>query len=315
VMPISWLLALVLWMLYRKWYSETLTPMQERLQRYSLHLQEQNPQPTESSRGPGRAVSMGQLMELLNFFRDFITVRTAYYLDPNVIKPLTKPHRLSFSEVAGPHELHFFVSHFWGTPFSHFVKSIRTHAEVAGLEPLHDTSYWICFLSNNQWKVEEELGHGQWQESSFYKALRSGACKATCMVLDKHALPLTRSWCLFEVLQTYKLQHETNGFGGLVFCTQDGLVGSGKCYDTDVALAHRLSVLSVADATATNKGDEAMIKVLVEEEFGGMDSINDFIRGNMIKDLDASRNTFEQALDQLQMHLRHKDDDSGVLAI
>ena len=31
-------------------------------------------------------------------------------------------------------------------------------------------TYWICTFSNNQWELETELGSGNWQESSFYKA-------------------------------------------------------------------------------------------------------------------------------------------------
>ena len=38
--------------------------------------------------------------------------------------------------------------------------------------------YWICSFSNNQWAVEEEVGKN-WDESSFYLAMRSDACNLT----------------------------------------------------------------------------------------------------------------------------------------
>ena len=31
-------------------------------------------------------------------------------------------------------------------------------------------TYWICSFSNNQRRLDAELGAGNWQESSFYKA-------------------------------------------------------------------------------------------------------------------------------------------------
>ena len=35
-------------------------------------------------------------------------------------------------------------------------------------------TYWICTFSNNQWCINQELGQGCWQESSFYKARGRG---------------------------------------------------------------------------------------------------------------------------------------------
>lgn len=38
------------------------------------------------------------------------------------------------------------------------------------------------------------------------------------MVLDEKALPLTRAWCLFEVLQTLLLEEKSSNFQGLMLC-------------------------------------------------------------------------------------------------
>ena len=142
---------------------------------------------------------------------------------------------------------------------------------------------------------------------------RGGDCRATCMVLDKNALPLTRSWCLFEVLQTFKLQNEDNvgNFEGLYFCTDRGVIGNDNdepdgstSYDVALALARRLSTLRVQDARATLTNDEEMIKNLVNAE-GGMDAMNDFVRGNMSTVLLRSQKGFDDRVNHLRACLDH----------
>lgn len=55
-----------------------------------------------------------------------------------------------------------------------------------------------CSLSNNQWRIEEELGSGDLVRSSFYLALTDVRTVATVMLLDEEATALSRVWCLFE---------------------------------------------------------------------------------------------------------------------
>ena len=59
----------------------------------------------------------------------------------------------------------------------------------------------ICFLSNNQYDIDEELGNGDWRQSSFYLALQSTSVKGTCMVLDDQAIPLTRAWFKMQIME------------------------------------------------------------------------------------------------------------------
>ena len=73
-------------------------------------------------------------------------------------------------------------------------------------------------LANNQWDLEQELGGGLgWQSSSFYLALRGSGTKGTAMILDEEAKPLQRSWCLFELFQTFQLNEQEPDFSFL-FC-------------------------------------------------------------------------------------------------
>ncbi|CAE7938376.1 unnamed protein product, partial [Symbiodinium sp. KB8] len=121
-----------------------------------------------------------RLFELFEFFQAFIKFRTMYYIDPNLVRPITRKHKLSFAERVGPQQVQFFISHWWGTPFVHFCESVRRHAvQISGSEDESTwklVSYWICTFSNNQYRIKEELGTYH-KDSSFYLALHSGVCK------------------------------------------------------------------------------------------------------------------------------------------
>merc|ERR1719461_1200186 len=108
-----------------------------------------------------------------------------YYLCPNLVMPLTEPDQLSYAEVAGPKDVQWFVSHYWGHTFRLFVESISKHAELTqGASGWRNIAYWVCTLSNNQWRVKEELGI-DCEDSSFHHALRSSTCLGTAMVMDE----------------------------------------------------------------------------------------------------------------------------------
>jgi len=75
-----------------------------------------------------------------------------------------------------------------------------------------------------------------------------------------------------------------------------------SCYDIALALGSRIAALNVEDATATNKNDEAMIIKLVEEN-GGMATMNEFLRNNMVTDLQHARHQFNSKVDELDSRL------------
>jgi len=260
------------------------TPLSATLKDFRATLLEQSPEPTGCQRGEGRAVPAGKIVLLYDTFHSFIQARNAYFLDSNITKPLTQPFQLSFAELAGPLTLDYFLSHYWGMKFMNFTKTVEKHAKLVGKDDWQTTGYWVCFLSNNQWRVAEEVGVDT-MDSSFFLALRSGKCKATCMVLDAQALPLTRLWCIFEVMQTYLLQHDDPNFKGLVFCTSGGVLGEETgCSDVAVALAQRLTGLNLEDAHCTVESDREMIRRTVEDE-GGFDYMDSFVRCNMLHTL------------------------------
>jgi len=253
--------------------------------------------------GPQRAVSMRQVSDLFTFFQSFIRDRSMYYICSNLVQPLTKRSQSSYAELAGPSRVSWFISHYWGTPFRETVDAIRHHAKQQGAVDWQSTTYWICTFANNQWQVKAELGNGDWRESSFYKALCSDSCQGTVMVLDEKALPLTRAWCLFELLRTQRILKGPDApstFHGLLLCTASGVLGNGQGgIDIAMAVANCLAELDLRDAEATDKDDEVMIRSLVEQMPGGFRAMNAFMRTSIRDSLLTAHANFETDFEQL----------------
>lgn len=164
-------------------------------------------------------------------------------------------------------------------------------------------AYWICTFSNNQHFIPEELGKTH-QESSFYLALHSDTCCGTCMILDQRAVPLTRSWCLFELLQTMKLQKSRAGHEGLVFGTHTGVLNKGSAtVELALNIGEQLAILSLKDATATDPADQEMIHTLVLEEMGTFEEIDRALCGHVRAALEISHQTVEEHFQKMFHHL------------
>ena len=72
-----------------------------------------------------------------------------YFMDANIIRPLTWPTKLSYSELVGPQDAQWFVSHWWGTEFRVYCEALSRHAKEFRPD-WSKTTYWICTFSNNQ---------------------------------------------------------------------------------------------------------------------------------------------------------------------
>jgi len=276
------------------------TDLERRLISFRGELLKQNPLPQACPKGPGRAICIGKLSDVVEAFDAFIRDRTAYYMDGNIFRPLTELHKLSYAELVGPMQVEWFVSHFWGSSFRHFVETVQHHAEdVCSQRPWQDIAYWICFCSNNQYHIGAELG-ADWTESSFYLALQSGTCKGTCMVLDRKALPLTRSWCIFEVLQTLLLERSNADFGGLLLCTSGGVLNYGHG-SAEVALnvVQRVATMDLSQAAASSAEDKAMINKCVEERMGGFLAMHGLLRGKLHEVLVTANDKVQQEFGNL----------------
>eukprot|EP00931_Biecheleriopsis_adriatica_P073253 TRINITY_DN47584_c0_g1_i1.p1 TRINITY_DN47584_c0_g1~~TRINITY_DN47584_c0_g1_i1.p1 ORF type:complete len:1431 (+),score=205.99 TRINITY_DN47584_c0_g1_i1:58-4350(+) len=293
------------------------TPLQRRICEFRRKLLDANPEPAACSRGPGRAISAAQLSDFEEYFKGFIRHRTMYYVCSNILRPVTQPEQLSYSELAGPKMVLWFVSHFWGTPFHDFVETVRRQAASVTFDvEWTDITYWICTFSNNQWQIEAELGK-DCTDSSFFHALRSSTCQGTAMVVDDQALPLTRSWCLFETLQTLLLTNQrTSEFKGLMLCTPSGVLSDGNAgVDVAMSLAHRLASLRLEDANASNRKDKEEIDTCVQKMEGGFPAMNAFIRANIRDAILAARRALDVDLESvvaaLGQHIFNNVDDAG----
>jgi len=300
---------------FRWWSRFTSTPIVRRLTHFRERLHSQNSEPQSCDRGPTRAVSAGQIADLLSYFEDFIRHRNMYYVSSNILLPLTKPERLSYAELAGPHEVQWFVSHFWGMAFQDFVASLRHLASDVGNSEWKSVTFWVCSLSNNQWNVQSELGEGDPLKSSFNLALQSRGCHGTAMVLDASAEPLKRSWCLFEVFQTCCLtsSRSRDQFSGLLLCTPQGVLQHGAAsLDACMGVAEQLSKISLEDATATRSEDKAMIDSCVRALPGGFSSVNRFVRDCIKEALEAVHESFEGDYTKLVEGLEGRDNQRSL---
>lgn len=150
--------------------------MQSLLENFKLQVCLSN-SPLRCPPGPQRAISAGQLQELQAFFSPILESRDMYWLCDEVVKPLTVEKRISYAELVGCGYVAWFISHWWGMPFSMTVASITKHAQRMSSSWAHER-YWICTFSNNQWAMDEEIPPGAPPSgSSFYKTLRSPYCR------------------------------------------------------------------------------------------------------------------------------------------
>jgi len=192
----------------------------------------------------------------------------------------------------------WFVSHYWGTPFPEFVRSLSKHSEALHLEPA-EASYWICTFGLNQWSLLQELG-GQIKESSFYLALESQTCRGTSMVIDQQAAPLERVWCLFEVAITYERAGQDPDFAGLLLCTESGVLNKGTAdMDVGIQIAQRLLKINLRNAQATKDEDKRKILDMVDRMEGGFKSVNHFVRTGVGNALLEMNSAFESDFDMM----------------
>ncbi|CAK9034545.1 unnamed protein product [Durusdinium trenchii] len=292
---------------YWVWRNQVLsTPLRRRQGSFKQRLLKANPNPQPTERGPDRAITAEQIGDLFEYFRDFIRRRDMHYVTNNLVLPFTKPYRLSYAEVAGPSRASWFVSHCWSNTFEDFFHSLRNMAQGKACCEWRKVTFWICSFSNNQFKVQEELGDGDPLKSSFYLALQSPECHGTAMVLDNDCVPLQRSWCLFELLQTrYVAPRLKSGYEGLLLCTPSGVLQWGNAHvDTVVRLAEKVGEIRLENAEASRVEDKIMIDACVIETVpGGFAEVNKFAKECIKTVLDAANGSFQVRVQELMQRL------------
>lgn len=256
-------------------------------------------------RGAARGVGYMDLLSFYKFFQSFIRHRSMYYVASNLVVPLTQEDQLSFAELVGPKRLTWFVSHFWGMAVPHFVESLQHHAMQVEETVRDNLSYWVCTFSIRQHGpsvVQEELGHGVIEQSSFYRAMWDGNCCGTALVLDSDVSPLQRIWCLFELFQTFRHEKDDSreaNFQGLLLCTSTGVLSKGAGgTDVCMAIASKLACLDLQAAKASSEDDKQLIFALIERS-GGFASMNKCVQKSVRHALLKVYSRFERDFSEL----------------
>eukprot|EP00435_Cladocopium_sp_Y103_P068799 s64_g32.t1 len=253
------------------------TPLQIACYEYTAKIVHEPPQGPDAYHPRNQGLAVCRLQELTVHFEKILLTRNMHFVVSNIVRPLTHKTQSSFVSLWGGKAVDYFVSHCWQTSFQHFVKSIRHHAVFCNGTEWPNTRYWICSFANNQWQIEAELGESI-LESPFARALRGGV-KGVVMVLDHDVLPLTRVWCLFELLLSGELSLD------LTFATDVGIIGDDRCDSVGISLelAKKVGPLQVANCHATSDRDRNHIFTLIISELGSLERMDERIKEYMSK--------------------------------
>jgi len=167
-------------------------------------------------------------------------------------------------------------------------------------------NYWICSLSNNQHRLGEELS-AQVEDSSFHLCFQSDSCKGTVMVMDINVNPLTRSWCLYELLQTMLLTKQRPEQFDYWITTETGVLNHGEASTEETLnIASAVSTLRLQDAQASDEADKDMIDEAVSKMEGGFKAINNFLRMAILESLERTQEKVNDKLEAGMQSLRQR---------
>lgn len=223
-------------------------------------------------------IAAGVLADLLEHYRPFILDRNMHYVVRNIVEPLTESAQVSFAALWGGRRVMHFVSHSWLTPFTEFVDTIEHHARAVAGQDWRAQTYWICSFSNNQWRIEAELGNSI-MESAFARVISGGVVRDLVMVLDAQVQPLQRVWCLFELLLATKERLN------VVFATPMGIVGDPNCVSVDIvfAIADVIQTLRVNACNASREEDKQNILSFIVGHLGSLENMDGHIKQIMAR--------------------------------
>ena len=217
---------------------------------------------------------------------------TTTELSENFIKPETQPMQCSFDVYMKvqysdtPHPLlglmydecyengpaNVFVSHAWRYLFEELVTAIETFTDSHADERW---SYWVDLFVNDQWNAPN-LPY-EWWAGTFSSAI--GEIGHTMLVLSPWdaPIPLTRAWCLWEILCTIKMKAKLTV---QLSTTQQAAFLETLRNDYD-HIMHALCNIDVHKSEAWNPKDLEMIFAAVEKEEGGFAGVNNLLCAQM----------------------------------
>lgn len=147
-----------------------------------------------------------------------------------------------------------FVSHCWDHNFENFATALKPCGE--------ETAVWVCsFALNQHGDIQEMLSHAV-TESPFALALVKA--NKVLLVIDEKALPLTRSWCVFEIWLA-----KSHGTQPLI--AMDLTLGAEPLY----LLEKNVKQLDLCKCTASKQDDHDRIMEAVDD----VEALNTMVRG------------------------------------
>lgn len=212
-------------------------------------------------------------------------------LSENYIKPMTSNDRCSFEEYMHKHHLEqphpdfglsygecfydeatVFVSHAWRYQFDELVAAVETFTTEQGGG---EWSYWLDLFVNDQWNAPN-LPY-EWWSNTFSSAI--GQIGHTMLVLCPWdaPIPLTRAWCLWEILCTIKQRARLTV--QLSTHQRDTFVEKLRT-DYDYIM-RALCRIDTQKSEAWNAKDREMIFAAVAQEEGGFSTVNNIITGQI----------------------------------
>eukprot|EP00933_Yihiella_yeosuensis_P071210 TRINITY_DN7940_c0_g1_i7.p1 TRINITY_DN7940_c0_g1~~TRINITY_DN7940_c0_g1_i7.p1 ORF type:complete len:769 (-),score=124.33 TRINITY_DN7940_c0_g1_i7:86-2392(-) len=209
-------------------------------------------------------------------------LRNMHDVNAAIIKPATKSRRCSYAELFPEQKVEYFVSHCWDHAFKNFIRALELYAHSVGSE---DPAFWICSFANLQHEVS--LGESL-QKSPFNIALTCKTCKGVVMVLDSELVPLSRIWCLYEVMRTKQLELNFDMATEKGCLTRYDPIGdkSHELRRTVMLLGENLLQVDVANARASNEKDKEMIMSEIDKKVG-REQLNISIRAFLVQSMKA----------------------------
>ncbi|KAJ1633520.1 hypothetical protein T492DRAFT_866629 [Pavlovales sp. CCMP2436] len=220
---------------------------------------------------------------------------TLYDLVSNFIVPATGGGRRALVELLAsePQPPVWFVSHWWAEPVHLFIRCLEQHAMDHMLGD--DSPYWVCAYANRQSQAELALElpvDALLSETPFFKAIKLS--DGVVSIVDPESRAFTRAWCAFELwtaleggtrhdIYTTIGGREREGAGGVqAVGLVDGFAeidlhyahgkkedaGYYKSYrekDFPIERAHRVLLVTVADAEASVEADRLRIMASITE--------------------------------------------------
>jgi len=165
----------------------------------------------------------------------------------------------SFAELLSPmglKEVHFFVSHYWGHPFTATVAALSEFAanRECAARVGDAATFWICAFCLNQHMITAELGDSP-DDAPFNIALAK-VKHGVVMVLDEALNPFRRIWCLYEVSRANDL--------GRNLCILTAHCSQDVCLAHDLnmsasKISHKLREVCALEALASSENDKLAI--------------------------------------------------------